>query len=199
MIRHAQPINKKPSVMSYSDRLPPSQLNINNELSSGRKREATPEPLVGKRELVNPTLHEFPSLHSPLHYHGLQVIRKTLGNDAFLVMTEIGTHEPKFQLSQKRVAELAGMSRCACDRAIQLLVVAGYIERVECRKSGRRHGHVLHSRLEGNVQKLDGYVTHYTVEANTKEAAMREKAVRAAHNPSNPDRPKTGRKYNSQQ
>jgi len=68
---------------------------------------------------------------------------------------------------------------------------------VECRKAGKRFGWVLHSRLEGNIEKLKGYVTHFSVEANTKEAAtrhVRRKTVRASHNPSNPDRPRTGSK-----
>lgn len=178
-------------------RFNPPLVNNNPDAPRERKRTAKPTTPAGTRELVNPTLQDFPSPNSPLFNQGLVAIRKTLGKNAFLVMSELGTHKLWFQLTQARVAELTELSRAACDRAIQLLVKHDYIERVECRKAGRRFGNVLHSCLAGNIQKLDGYVTHFSVEANTKEAATRHarrKTVRASHNPSNPDRPRTGSK-----
>lgn len=146
---------------------------------------------VGHRELVNPTLQEFPSTNSPLYNQGLVTIRRTLGKNAFLIMSEIGTHRPWFQLTQARVAELTELSRTVCDRAIQLLVTHGYMERVACRKGGRRFGHVLHSCLAGNIVKLDGFVTHFSVDANTKEAATRHARKKVVNFAPNPDRRQT--------
>ena len=178
-------------------RFNPPLVNNNPDAPRERKRKAKPENKVGSRELVNPTLQDFPSPNSPLFNQGLVTIRKTLGTHAFLVMSELGTHKPWFQINQARVAELTALSRTVCNRAIQLLVRHGYMERVECRKAGRRFGWVLHSCLAGNIVKLSGYVTHFSVDANTAEAAnrhVRRKTVRASHNPSNPDRPRTGSK-----
>ncbi|MBB5033752.1 MarR family transcriptional regulator [Prosthecobacter vanneervenii] len=178
-------------------RFNPPLVNNNPRAPREKKRQAKPEEPVGSRELVAPRLQDFPSMNSPLYNQGLEKIRKALGTNAFVVMSELGNNLPGFQLTQARVAERTQLSRYACDKAIQSLVNAGYIERVECRKAGRRFGNVLHSCLAGNIQKLNGYVTHYSVEANTKEAAMREvrrKEIRASHNPSNPDRPGKGGK-----
>ncbi|WP_397382529.1 MarR family transcriptional regulator [Prosthecobacter sp.] len=176
---------------------PPLVIN-NPDAPREPKRKAKPKNPVGKRELVNPTLQEFPSPNSPLFNQGLVHIRKTLGKNAYHVMHELGTHKPWFQLTPARVSELAELSRTACNKAIQLLINAGYIERVECRKGGRWFGHVLHSCLAGNIQKLPGYVTHFSVDANTKEAATRQARKKAGNFSPNPDQPPTDRNLRSE-
>lgn len=113
-------------------------------------------------------------------------------------MSEIGMHKPWFQLTQARVAELSELSRTVCDKAIQQLVMAGYMARVECRKAGRRFGHVLQSCLAGKIVKLDGYVTHFPFDVDTKEAATRQARKKAGNFALNPDQPQTARNLRSE-
>ena len=138
-------------------------------------------------EQVLPVLHTRPTGKLKGFMVISEMILQKYGQEAATVMALLSNTATTWQATTKWVSDETQMSMKRTKKAVQKLVLAGYITRIPVRLGGKLHGNILQSSAEGNIKQLVRSIVSYKVEEDTKEAAtrqVRKRAVLWKHNSS---------------
>jgi hypothetical protein len=138
-------------------------------------------------EQVLPVLHTRPTGKLKGFMVISEIILQKYGQEAATVMALLSNTATTWQATTKWVSDETQMSMKRTKKAVQKLVLAGYITRIPVRLGGKLHGNILQSSAEGNIKQAMRSIVSYKVEEDTKEAAtrqVRKRAIRWNHNSS---------------